>query len=337
MMTDDILCRIRTSLQVVGLVLVAVFYSAQGLAYIDFDGPELRETLTIKKDSPETIDYSFTLSTRGILGDAYALSFSDNELRTFVDAVPDTLPITALNGLLTSNKISFNDNTNGNGEFILGEWSDLRRQIPTSITFTIPFSRPALENWLDQLELNNEPSEISFYAVGHGYTIDFDDLPDQSLGVPDSKRVTIEIKRENYAHISGLENIILPQLTAEGFCVSSTTGTALTGGKITLDVESKNGFQLLPEASGNRAATSHTIDYSITLRGKNNNAFQQVTLTQSGPSNKQWDAHHAGFLDEDCVRADNMALAVTMDDGDEVSVPIGKYTDEVTITVAPAS
>lgn len=329
-MTHNLLRRIGKSIQVLGLVLVSVFYSAQSLAYIVFDDRSSRETLTIKKDSPPTIDYSFTLLTSRVFFNDYAVSFADNGLFIW-DPVPNTLTITALDGLVNSNKIVFSD-SNGKRDFILTKWSDVERGIPESITFTIPFLREALENKIDQ-----GVTEISFFVTGHGFKVDIDDvIPDMSLAIPDSHKVTIEIKREDYAHISGLEDVILPQRNAEGFCVSSTTGDANTGGKITLDVASTNGFKLLPQTSGDTTTGSYAIGYSITLEG-NSDGLKKETLTQPGPSNIQWEAHHANFLDEDCGKADNMALWVTMNGSEADAAPTGKYTDEVTITVAPAS
>ena len=328
-MTHDSLRRIGKSIQVLGLVLVSVFYSAQSLAYIVFDDRSSRDTLTIKKDSPPVINYSFTLSTSKVFFDGYSVSFADDGL-FFWDTVPNTLTISALDGLVNSNEITFSD-SNGQRNFTLTKWSDFKRGIPESITFTIPFLRKALENKIDQ-----GGTEISFFVTGHGFKVDIDDvIPDMSVAIPDSHKVTIEIKREDYAHISGLEDIILPQRNAESFCVSSTTGDADTGGKITLDVASTNGFKLLPQTSGDTTAGSYAIGYSITLEG-NSDGLKEETLTQPGPSNIQWEAHHANFLDEGCGKADNMALWVTMDGSEADALP-GKYTDEVTITVAPAS
>ena len=332
MMTHDLLHKFSQSIPVFGLVVASVFYSAQGAAYIVFDGPELRETLTIKNDSPETIYYSLTLSARRSLGDAYALSFSDNELRAFFDPVPSTLPIKALNGLVASSKVTFNDNTNGYGEFVLGDWSETRQQIPTSITFTIPFSRSALESWIDRQMLNQKPTEISFYAVGHGYTFDFDDLPDQSLGIPDSKRVTIDIKREDYAHISGLEDVWLPQKYPEGFCVSSTTE------QVILEFQAANSPNTFQLQVGDDPDSPHKVGYNITLDGKKNNASKELTIEQPGvQEGHQWDAHKAGFTDVNCNNIDNMSLLInlTNDLSDPEDVPSGTYKDTITIIVKP--
>ena len=331
-MTHHLLHKISQTIPVVGLVLASVFYSTQSVAYIDFDGSELRETLTIKNNSPETIYYSLTLSARRILGDAYALSFSDNELRPFVDPVPGTLQTTALNGLLTSNKITFDDNTNGYGEFVLGDWSERRQQIPTSITFTIPFSRSALENWIDRQVLNQKPTEISFYAVGHGYTADFDDLPDQSLGIPDAKRVTIDIKREDYAHISGLEDVRLPQKYPEGFCVSSTTN------QVRLEFQAANSPNTFQLQVSDDPDNPHKVGYNITLDGEKYNVPEAITIPQPGvQEGHQWDAHKAGFTDIDCSGIDNMSLLInlTNDLSDPEDVPSGTYEDTITIIVKP--
>lgn len=323
-MTYDLFRRFSKSIQVLGLVLASVFYSAQSLAFIIFDGDERQPELIIEQNSPATIKYSFTLNAYRILLNNYEVSFSDVEIPISLQ-YPLTLDITALDGLVPSNTITFD----GDKTFTLGEWSADYWGFGLTMTFTIPFSRSALENWIREKETNNKPVELSFYVVGHGFKIV------EGFAVTSSHKVTIPIRKQDYAHISGLEDIILPQRNAEGFCVSSTTGDANTGGKITLDVASKNGFKLLPQTSGDTTAGSYAIGYSITLEG-NSDGLKEETLTQPGPSNIQWEAHHANFLDEDCGKADNMALWVTMD-GSEADAPTGKYTDEVTITVAPAS
>ena len=324
-MTYDLFRRFSKSIQILGLVLVSIFYSAQSLAFIIFDGPERQGELVIEQNSPEIIRYQFTLDTIRLFLNFYEVSFSDEAIPNNLQ-YPLTLEITALDGLIPSNTITFD----GDKTFTLGDWSPQYRGFGSTMTFTIPFSRSALENWIRDKLANNEPAELSFYVVGHGFKIV------EGYAVTSSHKVTIPIRKQDYAHISGLEDIILPQRNAEGFCVSSTTGDANTGGKITLDVASTNGFKLLPQTSGDTTTGSYAIGYSITLEG-NSDGLKKETLTQPGPSNIQWEAHHANFLDEDCGKADNMALWVTMNGSEADAAPTGKYTDEVTITVAPAS
>ena len=324
-MTCDTFRRFRKSIQILGLVLVSVFYSAQSLAFIIFGGDERQPELIIEQNSPATIPYLFTLTATRLGLDFYEVSFHDKDIPLSLQ-YPQVLEVPMLEGLVENDTITFD----GDKKFILESWSGQYRDFGATMTFEIPFLRSALEDWIREKEANNEVTELSFYVVGHGFKL----IP--GWAITSSHKVTIPIRKQDYAHISGLKDIILPQSNDKGFCVSSTTGNADTGGKITLRVTSTDSaFELLPQTSGDPAAGSYSIGYSITLKGNSSGPKEEV-LNQPGSSAIEWEAHHANFLDEDCNQGHNMSLFIKMD-GTEVNAPTGKYTDDVTITVAPAS
>ena len=108
-MTYDLFRRFSKSIQVLGLVLVSVFYSAQSLAFIIFGGDERQDELIIEQNSPATIEYPFTLDAYRIVLNNYEVSFSDVEIPLSLQ-YPLTLDITALDDLVPSNTITFEGN-----------------------------------------------------------------------------------------------------------------------------------------------------------------------------------------------------------------------------------
>lgn len=324
--------RVGRTVQILGWVILSACLSAQSLAssdprcksighrHYECDlGPVRADDLIIKKDSGEIINALFYLNTQHLTDYLYGA----------YKAIIDVTHSPELKDLMSGDVVYFN---NGKS-FKLGDWSvhfspyvDPIR-VPTD--FSIPFSKTKLMNWLG----GSKEKELSLYANIRAYKYDF--------GRVSSDRedwysyVTIPIKLQDYAYISGLEDLNLNEQDHQSFCVSSTTGTASAPGQITLAVESTNGFHLVPKSS----AKSLEIGYTMKLEGKNCGADQEIVLTQPESRLERWDAHHAEFADTDvdCLsKGDNMKLFINMD-STAANAQTGIYTDTVTIIVAPAS
>ena len=312
--------------QILGLVVMLACFPSQGSAnslYTCYEVPgyplrcdlgSLKEDIIIlDKNSSEEITRSFTLDTSNI-------GFPGAWYRASIDYTNSPL----LDKLTSTNFIYLSNNS----WFYLGSWSSEFGSISNSLTFSVKFSRAALIDWLGE----DTKKTLEFTAYVRVRYYDYQSW--QWIETDYYSDVKFFIDKKDYAYIDGLDDITLPQKNNEGFCVSRTTGGSGAAGQITLKVESKNGFKLLLDKSDNSRA--EPIGYKMKIGGKNGGTEQEITLSQPESRTEQWDAHPAKLSDESCYQGDNMWLFITMD-GSEVSALPGEYTDEVIITVSPAS
>ena len=313
MMRHNFWGRAGRTVQILGLVVISVFYSGQSLASRP---PSTWESLglasadlVVNDSSPDTINLYFTVSTAII----------DQEKKNHQASIaPWYGDYDILRKVVADETVTLSNGKTFELKYGGGGFTDSFDTTGQDIGFTIKFSKAKLLSEFNSSGKNN----ITFYPFisSHDYLPNFY-YADISLGV----------LIDAYAHIRGLEDVILPQSIKEGFCVSSTTES------VRLDFQadnSSNAFQLKTSDSEN----SYTIDYKITLEGKKNKQDKTITLNGPGFKGHKWDAHLIGASDTDCTGNDNMFLRVDFKDQQQTDdAPPGEYKDTIRVTVSPAS
>lgn len=315
-MTSILLHKISKLIQVFLLVIISIFYSFQSLAA---DPPKIdlgvirADDLIIDRDTPDTITFNFALDISDIES-PYWYPYKYWYYTAGIDIINSPI----LKDLVPNDTVTFD----GDKTFILGKWSNVyyKTSVSDPLTFSIQFSKAEIVQWLG----DEKKKDLSFhtYVRTHYYYY-------HSPFKDHYSEVVIPITKLDYAYISGLDHVELPQENPMGFCVSSTSE------KVRLEFKSKNSnttFQLQASANG---TGSHTIGYDITLSGKKNNIPKEKKLKKPGAKNHVWDSHLASYSDMDCVGVDNMKLLINPDDSDIKNAPAGVYQDEVTIIVSP--
>ena len=337
-MRYDFLGRGGRVARILVLVVVFVFNCAQSLAQPRFGLSTNNEPdLNLENDSNGIIEYRFSID---VINPScqFRLSFSDTPINQgFVHSSepPQSLIITTLtknehtnSSLVTVNQIGITYDPFG---FNLGSWSNLQivSGFDPKFEFTIKFSRHELEKWVQE----STEGTLRFYVVASFECFG----PYGPMYKLRSSEVEIPIKQVEYAYVIAPEDIELPQEPStdfRGFCVSSTTK------KVSLEfqgIRSDSEFLLKASDSNN----SHSIGYKIELKGKIGGHGKQVTLDRPGKLDGEysvWDANKALTSNSGCTGDNNMALRIDFQDQSVAdNAPPGEYTDEVTITVAPAS
>ncbi len=311
-MRYDFSGRFGRAVQILGLVVVSVFYSAQSLASRP---PSTWESLglasadlVVNDSSPDTINLYFIVSTAIIDQEknnhqaSIAPWYGNYEILRKV--VADET-VTLSNGKTFELKYE-------------GGFTDSFDTTGQDIGFTIEFSKTKLLSEFSSTGKNNIPFYPFISSNGYPQNYYYADI---SLGV----------LIDAYAHIRGLEDVTLPQSIKEGFCVASTTESVRLNFQAT---NSASAFQLKASDSEN----PHVIDYKITLEGKKNKQDKTKILNSPGFKGQKWDAHLIGASDTDCIGNDNMFLRVDFKDQQQAdNAPPGEYKDTITVTVSPAS
>ena len=317
--------KIRQVVQVFGFVLISVFYSAQSVANsFTFDIWNVPE-INLHKNQDEEILYPLSAIIDSNLGwnPQFRLSFSDTSLTPNQYPGEQLIIKTLTNNeytdgsLVTSPSIQSPQSRNN---FDLGQWSKTISEVfPYLVTFQIKFSRDALWEW----SRNSGKTTLDFFVVIHArsgwyhYTA--------------SSLVQIPIKREEYAHISGLEDIPLPQADTMKFCVSSTTE------KVRLEFDATNSTSTFQLQASNNPNNAYTIGYNITLGGTRGDNHKEITIKKPGvQEGHKWDAHKANLSDIECNGTENMWILIDFNDQNEVDkAPAGEYKDTIKMTVSP--
>ena len=295
-------------IQILGFVVIFVFYSGQSLAYTDLKSITT-EKLILERDSSGVINHIVTLDLNekkfNDLGKNIIRLYNHNSVQELYDLAPNA-------------QIDF-----CNATFDLKDWSQLcDENIDKNLKLSISFSIDNVNN----LILNQGREDFSFWVLigtkaheSHGYTYYH-------------QKVTVSVEGNHFAHISGLEGkeIKLPKEQPESFCVSSTTGN------VKLEIQSKNSinspseFQLQIGSNVN----THKIGYKILVDYKNGN--DPVEVDHQMVIDKKWKANLAKLSDTDCKGGNNMELLINMIDEDVRVAPPGTYQDTITFIVSPA-